>query len=210
MNNSQVFQKSALGREKIKNKELDILPRQARTLLFLIDGEKRYDSYLKSLDSSEIFAESGGVAVLFELLQDLQYIEVASSDKDKPVEVSLSTPLKPATFSNEDAQPAQNVISNMASDFEHESNIKTKPKSLADDNRHYYNKKFDANFESKRAELASYIEQKAPGQEAWVYMLSLEKCDNLLQLQALVHHIQSSANDDLASGMQKFYDALNN
>lgn len=205
MNNSQVFQKSALGREKIKNKELDILPRQARTLLFLIDGESRYDSYLKSLDSSEIFAESGGVAVLFELLRDLQYIEVASSDQGEPVETSLLAASKTATLSDENAQCAQNIEVNVATGFDTE----TEPKNLADDEKRYYNKNFDADFESKRAELASYIEQKAPGQEAWVYMLSLEKCDNILQLQALVQHMQSSANDDLANGIQKFYETLN-
>lgn len=207
MNNSQVFQKSALGREKIKNKELDILPRQARTLLFLIDGESRYDSYLKSLDSSEVFAESGGVAVLFELLQDLQYIEVASSDQGEPVKISSPAASETATLSDEDAQRAQNIEVNVATVFETE--IEIEPKKLADNEKRYYNKKFDADFESKRAELASYIEQKAPGQEAWVYMLSLEKCDNILQLQALVQHMQSSANDDLANGIQKFYETLN-
>ncbi|WLP94337.1 hypothetical protein [Psychrobacter sp. M13] len=207
MNNSQVFQKSALGREKIKNKELDILPRQARTLLFLIDGESHYDSYLKSLDSSEIFAESGGVAVLFELLQDLQYIEVASSDQGEPTETSLFAASETATLSDEDAQRVQNIEVNVAAGFETE--IETEPKELSDDEKHYYDKNFNADFESKRAELAAYIEQKAPGQEAWVYMLSLEKCDNILQLQALVQHMQSSANDNLADGIQKFYETLN-
>lgn len=202
-----MFQKSALGREKIKNKELDILPRQARTLLFLIDGESRYDSYLKSLDSSEIFAESGGVAVLFELLQDLQYIEVASSDQGEPTETSLLAASETATLSDEDAQRMQNIEVNVAAGFETET--ETESKELADDEKHYYDKNFNAGFESKRAELAAYIEQKAPGQEAWVYMLSLEKCDNILQLQALVQHMQSSANDNLANGIQKFYETLN-
>ena len=202
-----MFQKSALGREKIKNKELDILPRQARTLLFLIDGESRYDSYLKTLDSSEIFAESGGVAVLFELLQDLQYIEVTSSDQGESVETSLPAASETATLSDEYAQRTQSIEVKVATGFE--SEIETEPKNLADDEKRYYNKKFDADFESKRAELASYIEQKAPGQEAWVYMLSLEKCDNILQLQALVQHMQSSTNDDLANGIQKFYETLN-
>ena len=204
MNNSQVFQKSALGREKIKNKELDILPRQARTLLFLIDGESRYDSYLKSLDSSEVFAESGGVAVLFELLQDLQYIEVAPSGQGELVETSILAAPKTATPSDEYGQRAQNIEVNVATGLESE----TEPKEIADDEKCYYSKEFDADFESKRAELASYIEQKAPGQEAWVYMLSLEKCDNILQLQALVQHMQSSANDDLANNIQKFYEDL--
>ncbi|MDN5565937.1 MAG: hypothetical protein L0G25_03965 [Psychrobacter sp.] len=206
MNNSYVFQKSALGREKIKNKELDILPRQARTLLFLIDGESRYDSYLESLDSSEVFAESGGVAVLFELLQDLQYIEVTPSVKGESIETSILAAPKIATLSDGYAQRTQNTDINVAKGFETE--IEAESKKLADDEKCYHSKKFDADFESKRAELASYIEQKAPGQEAWVYMLSLEKCDNILQLQTLVQHMQSSANDDLANGIQKFYEDL--
>lgn len=199
MNNSDVFQKSDLGREKIKNKELDILPRQARTLLFLIDGKRRYDSYLDSLEYSDIFADTGGVAVLFELLQDLHYIEIVADDKAESIAPS---PLQDNEFSLIADESKQNIPA-IASVM----TINDKPNNLPEIEPRFYNK-LDTDFESKRSELASYIEQKVPGQDAWVYMLSLEKCDNAAQLQALVQHIQSSAHDDLAGGMQKFYEAL--
>ena len=200
MNNSYVFQKSDLGREKIKNKELDILPRQARTLLFLIDGEKRYDSYLESLEYSEIFADTGGVAVLFELLQDLHYIEIVTDDKAEFIEPNLLQDNESSLIADESKQNTQAVASI--------TTMSNKPNHVPKMEQRFYNNKLDAEFESKRSELASYIEQKVPGQDAWVYMLSLEKCDNAAQLQALVQHIQSSAHDDLAGGIQKFYEAL--
>lgn len=75
MDNSSVFQRSALGREKIRDKDLGILPRQARTLLFLIDSEKIYADYFEAFNNNQVFIEAGGIALLFELLEDLQYIE---------------------------------------------------------------------------------------------------------------------------------------
>ena len=40
MNSSNVFRKSDLGRKEIKTQSLGVLPREARTLLIMIDGKK--------------------------------------------------------------------------------------------------------------------------------------------------------------------------
>ena len=80
MNNSDVFRKSDLGREEIKTQSLGVLPREARTLLIMIDGKKTYQQYLDSLDNSKMFAEFGGIAPLFELLQEFQCIELIADD----------------------------------------------------------------------------------------------------------------------------------
>ena len=64
MNYSDVFQKSDLGREEIKSQSLGILPREARTLLIMIDGKRDYQSYLDTLDDSKMFAGFGGVTPL--------------------------------------------------------------------------------------------------------------------------------------------------
>lgn len=40
MNSNDVYQKSNLGREEIRNQTLGVLPREARTLLITIDGKK--------------------------------------------------------------------------------------------------------------------------------------------------------------------------
>lgn len=91
MNNSDVFRKSDIGRQEIKNQSLGVLPREARTLLIMIDGKKTYQNYIDSLNTSKMFAEFGGVAPLLELLLDFQCIEtvnavsqVPSSTIDKP------------------------------------------------------------------------------------------------------------------------------
>jgi hypothetical protein len=42
----------------------------------LIDGNKTYVRYLESLDKSKIFIVADGVQPFFELLQDLEYIEL--------------------------------------------------------------------------------------------------------------------------------------
>ncbi|WP_201503314.1 hypothetical protein, partial [Psychrobacter aquimaris] len=79
MNNGDVFQKTDLGREEIKSQSLGILPREARTLLIMIDGKRTYQSYLDTLDHSKMFADFGGIAPLFELLLGLECIEIAGA-----------------------------------------------------------------------------------------------------------------------------------
>ena len=68
MNYGDVFRKSDLGRAEIKSQSLGILPREARTLLIMIDGKRTYQNYLDTLDNSKMFADFGGVGPLFELL----------------------------------------------------------------------------------------------------------------------------------------------
>ena len=48
MKDGDVFQKTDLGREEIKSQSLGILPREARTLLIMIDGKRTYQSYSQS------------------------------------------------------------------------------------------------------------------------------------------------------------------
>lgn len=98
MNNNDVFRKSDLGREEIKNQTLGVLPREARTLLIMIDGKKTYQHYLETLNQSKMFIEFGGVEPLFELLVEFQCIELVGQDNassqviptPKPVSQSLS------------------------------------------------------------------------------------------------------------------------
>ena len=45
-------------------------------------------------------------------------------------------------------------------------------------------------------------------QDAWGYLLSLEKCESEAQLLALVQAIQQSTAGELSSGMDKYIKAL--
>lgn len=81
MNSNDVYQKSNLGREEIRNQTLGVLPREARTLLITIDGKKTYQNYLDSLNDNDMFAEFGGITPLFELLVDFQCIELSPQSK---------------------------------------------------------------------------------------------------------------------------------
>lgn len=125
MNSNDVYQKSDLGREEIRSQSLGVLPREARTLLIMIDGKKTYQSYLGSLNESKMFAEFGGIVPLFELLLEFQCIELKGQSGDKAVETAVSQPQ-----SAPPAQPSAPSIS--PSNISNASQDQRLPQSQAD------------------------------------------------------------------------------
>lgn len=221
MNNNDIYQKTELGRKEVKNQSLGVLPREARTLLIMIDGKKNYQSYVKTLDTSKMFAEFGGIAPLFELLLEFQCIELLGQDnnappptasiKPKAVEpVQMSEPQR-ISSANENleasqlpssAQP-QSIQSQASSEAEFNStfnNPQQKEQTATVDN----NKGDVANYESLKSDMATIIEKNAPPEEAWGYLLNLEQCEDATQLLALAQKIQSASSGNLSRSMDKF------
>ena len=224
MNNNDIFRKSDLGREEIKNQSLGVLPREARTLLIMIDGRKTYQNYIDSLDNSNMFAEFGGVAPLFELLLDFQCIELSepstlSASEQKLSTSSRSIPAQLDTRFRSDSQvralssnapQSQTTTSQtMSSQKNSEAEFAAEFNSLPSSPVAQTGSDSSASYEAIKSELASYIEKNAPSQDAWGYLLSLEQCENDSQLLALVQKIQSSnSGDTLSRGMDKYHKAL--
>lgn len=217
MNNSDVFEKSDLGREEIKAQNQGVLPREARTLLILIDGKKTYERYLATLDKSKIFVETGGVAPLFELLQDLQYIELTEPDNVRasqppPSLSETQVRVDPRTLQSQPVQ-SQAPQPRSSSKAEFEAEFDSTPSSR-DSNKassmgsYFKNKETNINYETIKSDLATYIERNAPAQDAWGYLLSLEQCNDDSQLLALIQKIQNSTSGSLSRGMDKFYKAI--
>lgn len=213
MNDNDIFQKSDLGREEIKAQNQGVLPREARTLLILIDGNKTYERYLASLDNSKMFVETGGVAPIFELLQDLQYIELVESDNIRVPQPNLNAvqvrtdPRASQTTQLQALQSRSSSEAEFAAEFDYTLNDQQSKKAPSMSG---YSKSTETNInhDTIKSDLAAYIEKNAPAQEAWGYLLSLEQCNDNAQLLALVQQIKNSTSGSLSRGMDKFYKVL--
>ncbi|MGP4120089.1 hypothetical protein ACT3N8_09775 [Psychrobacter aquimaris] len=201
MNNGDVFQKTDLGREEIKSQSLGILPREARTLLIMIDGKRTYQSYLDTLDHSKMFADFGGIAPLFELLLGLECIEIAGAASQ-----TSTAPQAPTASQPQSSLPS--FEQNIETEFDRTFNNKS-PNQMAALGKKSLSSIFKtrlsgASYETIKSELANYIEKNAPPVEAWGYLLSLEQCGNSSQLLSLVKEIQSTSGSNLSHGMSEF------
>ncbi len=188
MKYNDIFVKSDLGRKEIKYHTLGILPREARTLLIMIDGKRTYQSYLDTLDNGKMFVEFGGVTPLFELLLELNCIEILGQDNISPESrARVIKETSEAEFDQTFNNPQSDIITIGSS---------------------FMSKSDNASYESTKSELAAYIEKNALPEEAWGYLLSLEQCNDATQLLALVQQIQNSSNRVLSSGMTNFLEKI--
>ncbi len=184
MKYNDVFKKSDLGREEVKYRTLGILPREARTLLIMVDGKRSYQSYLETLDDDKMFVEFGGVTPLFELLLELDYIKVIGQEGfESTAELQPTTEISGAEFYKTFNGSEVGVTTKGYS-----------ATSVVD----------TSSYESTKSELAAYIETNAPAEEAWGHLLNLEQCDDPAQLLALVQQIEKYSNDTLSAGMNDF------
>lgn len=210
MNSSDVFRKSDLGREEIKSQSLGVLPREARTLLIMIDGKRDYQSYLATLNDSKMFAGFGGIAPLFELLFELEYIEVVgvTTTTASKAEVASQVPTASQAPTASQSQPiSKSVDTDAETDFERTFNNNLNKTSLLGKTsigNIFKNKLSKNNYETVKSDLASYIEKNAPSVEAWGYLLMLEQCENDSQLLILAQEIQNTSSGNLARGMNEF------
>jgi len=210
MNDNEVFQKSDLGRQEIKSQSLGVLPREARTLLIMIDGKRTYQSYMDALDNSKMFADFGGIAPLFELLLGLECIESVGSNSNAP-QTRSATQVPTAVKATQDSQsqPISKPLDKEAeTEFDHtfnnSSTNKIKEFGKKSIGSMFKAKPSDASYDTIKSDLATYIEKNAPPEEAWGYLLSLEQCEDSSQLLILADDIQSSSSGNLARGMNDF------
>ena len=201
MNNGDVFQKTDLGREEIKSQSLGILPREARTLLIMIDGKRTYQSYLDTLDHSKMFADFGGIAPLFELLLGLECIEIAGAASQTSTAPQAPTASQPQSSSPSFEQSIETEFDRTFNNKSPNQMAALGKKSLSSI---FKTKLSGASYETIKSELANYIEKNAPPAEAWGYLLSLEQCGNSSQLLSLVKEIQSTSGSNLSHGMSEF------
>lgn len=221
MNNNDIYRKTALGIEEIKDQSTGVLPREARTLLVLVDGKKTYQRYIDTLNNSRIFADSGGIAPFFDMLLDLQYIElVGESDLSekplptpKPVQPNIANERQAIVpRATEDGLPSsQSAEPNNRAEFDAEFNSSTREQSsdkLSSIGSFFKREQTKVSYATLKSDLATYIEKNAPTQDAWGYLLSLEQCENDAQLLILIERIQNSTSGNLSQGMDKFSNAI--
>ncbi len=183
MNSNDIFRKSDLGRQEIKSQSLGVLPREARTLLIMIDGKNTYQNYIDHLNNSKMFAEFGGIASVFELLFELSCIELIEQTNSNilpqsaiKLEQAVPTNAEYSVSQPRNAQPPSQL--NTEAEFLNQFNNKTNSQELgktASLGKFFKLEGIDTSYESIKSDLASYIEKNAPAQDAWGYLLSLEQ-----------------------------------
>nr|WP_299038970.1 hypothetical protein [uncultured Psychrobacter sp.] len=194
MKYSDVFIKSDLGRQEIKSNALGVLPREARTLLIMVDGKRTYQSYLDTLDNGKMFVEFGGVTPLFELLLEFGCIEILGQQQ---TDTQQKVDNQPQTVPVAKPKPVKETS---AAEFDRTFNnqeMKTVSTSSSSSNK-------NASYEAIKSALAAHIEQNALPEEAWGYLLSLEQCNTPSELLALTQQMQNSSNRQLTNKMVEF------
>ena len=211
MNYGDVFRKSDLGRAEIKSQSLGVLPREARTLLIMIDGKRTYQNYLDTLDNSKMFADFGGIGPLFELLLELECIELVATHMDAQAQDQDARQV-PTTIKAPNTEHSQSAAYSFdaSTEVEFERTFNSKqPKDATDIGNKSIGGMFktvapNAQYGAIKSDLATYIEKNAPPAEAWGYLLGLEQCEDSAQLLLLAQEIQKSSNSDLSRGMAAF------
>jgi len=208
MNSSEVFQKSDLGRLEVKSRHLGVLPREARTLLIMIDGKRAYQNYLDILDRSKIFADCGGIEPLFELLLTLECIEIVTDDNAS----AKTTTTQQASTEVQKIKKSQHPSSSQS--FSGKTGIEFNSLSSNASRVKNVGKKsldgllkttpINAGCEVIKLDLATYIEKHISPVEAWGYLLTLEKCHDSSQLLMLIKKIQNKNSGVLAYDMDAF------
>lgn len=107
----EVLAKTAKGYAEMREQSDGILPREARTLLILVNGRDTVNNYRAALNGSKSFEALGGVDQLIALLIDLDYLDLISGDEvtsDAGKAYALAD--SPATEPEEPVDPQEQEI----------------------------------------------------------------------------------------------------
>jgi len=77
---TSVVIKTTAGLSAVKPQNNELLLREARNLLILIDGRKTLEQYQTQLNNMNMFKEVGGVEQYFQLLSDMELIEFSDNE----------------------------------------------------------------------------------------------------------------------------------
>lgn len=78
--NDEVFVRTQLGAQEVANVSGSALPREARTLLILIDGRKSYAQVTRLLENRKMFRSTGGLKRHLQMLIDLDYVKFSNPE----------------------------------------------------------------------------------------------------------------------------------
>ena len=173
-----------------------------------------------------MFIDVGGIAPFFELLKDLEFIEllvagnVDDPDNGRDLLGNTTTALKTDDNEQGEVEPIDLVPAKRQSvDAEAlgytDTNDDIDPffnsqpaEPVVTENNNNTPPAMDLNFEAVKSKLATYIEKNAPAQDVWSHMLNLEQCNNAVELIAFIQDIQLTDNSEWSQGINDFYKIL--
>lgn len=168
----QTYRRTAAGETELKGADTKILPREARTLLILIDGRQIASHLLNALDKRELFKKVGGSEQFLQLLLDLGFIEPVSRakisqthKKRAPSITNSPSRATPSTSKIYEISPTESLTSSFRPIAE------TQSESLA----------------RVVTFLAKEIESHASPENTWSLMLELENCKSRSDFKSLAN-----------------------
>lgn len=186
-NNLSVVTKTTAGVAAVQPQNNELLPREARNLLILIDGKKTMDQYRTQLNNMKMFKEVGGVDQYFQLLLDMELIQLESVDSNIPTVKDTKIPtLKAVTPPKRETkltrvptqttdEVSQTQFSNNESRSEYSTSIFLNDSFNNTESLGVLNGKISA-------KMATYIEQHAQPDDTWSFLMKLESCESDTEL----------------------------
>lgn len=179
--NHSIIEKTALGRSELQNRLSNILPRELRTVLILIDGKKCVEDYIKVLKGRDFLVEYSSVTDCFQALLDLEMIAIVNH---RGLGAKKS---KKSALRKESAKPSETDA--------WEEAFSVTPNSVVPDEapvalHHREPSDTEANPVTPQlvSELVGIIEADIPG-EAWEYVFELESATSSEAVLTLIENL---------------------
>ena len=193
INNTSVVVKTATGLSAIQPQNNELLPREARNLLILIDGRKTMGKYLDQLNKMRMFKEVGGVEQYFRLLLDLELIRFdAIEGNPSPIE---SAPKASSYDANQQPLNSQNSVTEYS-----ENTLFKEPLGNV--------KSLGMMHGKISTKMATIIEQYAQPSETWGLLMKLESCESDTELLLLLRTLAKADHEPVSKKMRSLMKSL--
>ena len=191
-NKLSVVVKTSAGLSAVQPKNNELLPREARNLLILIDGRKNIDQYRTQLDNMKMFKEVGGVDQYFQLLLDMELIELESSEnsvssirkkREIPTLTTISTPRQTATRPEPKTSKNEESVTELSQTLLDDDLSKSSYLDGVLSDTSFRNVKDLGVLRGKiSAKMATTIESYGKPEDTWGLLMKLESCESDTEL----------------------------
>ena len=180
---TDIFEKTPQGVLEVQQQSNTILPREARTLLILINGKNTYADFQSSLRDSAAFKSAGGIDQYIDLLLGLDYIQKQGSGAANPqpdqvheeIVLGADAPTVQAQVVSLEQKREDKLLDSISNMVEDKPAISA-PLSI----------------DQARTTLAEIIEKSNGLQDEWQWLFKLEECDSPIEFVALIRGLRAA------------------
>lgn len=195
INDTDVFVRTVLGSKELASRRNAVIPREARTLLIFIDGQKSYEQVAKPLESRNLYKSGGGVRPFMQMLVDLEYVVCKSTATVIGKTVALS---ETAALSALNARSSEHVTHQERAVVEKADPVvdfQQVRESLSDTPDNHTRISSSAT-ESLRDIISSLITKHAEAVSAYTYNKRLSQCQGMRSIFELIQDMQRASSGE--------------